>query len=142
MTYYHEINLLFIIMDKLYSYTILEPLYTSSSHLVSTFAKNGDINYFDSFGMPPFQKIVNHAKKNLTLLHHLSTKTCGYFCLYFLKEMNKGTSYCDLLKVFDINNAMYNEIFAEDCFKKFLTYTYNEEFLRKTEKLLSRCPRL
>ena len=40
------------------------------------------INYFDSFGMPPFEEIVNHAnKKNLILLHqknqikNLSTTT-------------------------------------------------------------------
>ena len=40
------------------------------SHWVSTYAKDGIINYFDSFGMPPFQEIVNHARKeNLALLH-------------------------------------------------------------------------
>ena len=49
----------------------LEPSYMSGSHWVSTYVKDNVINYFDSFGMPPFQEIVNHArKKNLTLLHH------------------------------------------------------------------------
>ena len=48
----------------------LEPSYMSGSHWVATYVKNGVINYFDSFGMPPFQEIVNHAKReNLTLLH-------------------------------------------------------------------------
>ena len=54
------------------------------------------INYFDSFGTPPFQEIVNHAKEwNLTLLHqnrqiqNLYTSTCGYFCLYFLMKCIK-----------------------------------------------------
>ena len=68
----------------------LEPSYMSGSHWVATYVKNGIINYFDSFGMPPFQEIVNHAKKkNMTLLHqsdqiqNLLTTTCGYFCLYF-----------------------------------------------------------
>ena len=75
----------------------LEPSYMSGSHWVATYVKNGIINYFDSFGMPPFQEIVNHAKrKNMTLLHqsdqiqNLLTTTCGYFCLYFLNEMSKG----------------------------------------------------
>ena len=96
----------------------------SGSHWVATFVKDGIINYFDSFGLPPFQEIVNHAeKKNLTLIHqnnqiqHLSTTTCGYFCLYFLNEMNKGSSYFNLLQVFDVNNTMKNEKFIEKYFK-------------------------
>jgi len=69
---------------------------------------NNIINYFDSFGLPPFPGIDNHAKKlNLTLLHrnnkvqNIKRTTCGYFFLYFLNKMNKGKSYLDLLKVFD-----------------------------------------
>ena len=102
----------------------LEPSYMSGSHWVATYVKNGIINYFDSFGMPPFQEIVNHAKrKNMTLLHqsdqiqNLLTTTCGYFCLYFLNEMSKGRSYYDLLKVFNIHNTMKNEKYIENYFK-------------------------
>ena len=48
----------------------LEPSYMSRSHWVAAYVKDGVINYFDSFGMPPFQKIVDHARsENLTLLH-------------------------------------------------------------------------
>ena len=96
----------------------------SGSHWVATFVKDGRINYFDSFGLPPFQEIVNHAKKNnLTLMHqknqiqNLFTTTCGYFCLYFLNEMNKGNTYFDLLQVFDIDDTMKNEKFIEKYFK-------------------------
>ena len=102
----------------------LEPSYMSGSHWVSTYVKDNVINYFDSFGLPPFQEMVNHArKKNLTLLHqnnqiqNLLTTTCGYFCLYFLNEMNKGKSYFDLLEVFDIFNTVKNEKFLEQYFK-------------------------
>ena len=102
----------------------LEPSYMSGSHWVATYVKNGIINYFDSFGMPPFQEIVNHAKKkNMTLLHqsdqiqNLLTTTCGYFCLYFLNEMNKGRTYYDLLKVFNTHNTMRNEKYIENYFK-------------------------
>ena len=54
-------------------------------------------------------------KKKLILLHqnnqiqNINTTTCGYFCLYFLNEMNKGKSYYDLLKVFDIHDTLKNE---------------------------------
>ena len=101
----------------------LEPSYMSGSNWVSTYVKDNVINYFDSFGLPPFQEIVNHAKKkNLTLLHqnnqiqNINTTTCGYFCLYFLNEMNKS-SYFDLLKVFDIHDTMNNDKFIERYFK-------------------------
>ena len=102
----------------------LEPSYMSGSHWVATYVKNGIINYFDSFGMPPFQEIVNHAKRtNMTLVHqsdqiqNLLTTTCGYFCLYFLNEMSKGRSYYDLLKVFNSHNTMENEKYIENYFK-------------------------
>ena len=110
-------------MQALFIYN-LEPSYMSGSHWVATYVKNGIINYFDSFGMPPFQEIVNHAKrKNTTLLHqsdqiqNLLTTTCGYFCLYFLNEMSKGRSYYDLLKVFNSHNTMENEKYIENYFK-------------------------
>ena len=110
-------------MQTLFIYN-LEPSYMGGSHWVATYVKNGIINYFDSFGMPPFQEIVNHAKrKNMTLLHqsdqiqNLLTTTCGYFCLYFLNEMSKGRSYYDLLKVFNIHNTMKNEKYIENYFK-------------------------
>ena len=102
----------------------LELSYMHGSHWVSTYVKDGVINYFDSFGMPPFQEIVDHARrKNLTLLHqnnqiqNIMTTTCGYFCLYFLNEMSKGTTYYDLLRVFDIHDTIKNERFIENYFK-------------------------
>ena len=39
----------------------LEPSYMSSSHWVATYVRDKVINYFDSFGMPPFQEVVDHA---------------------------------------------------------------------------------
>jgi len=102
----------------------LEPSYMIGSHWVTAFVEDNKINFFDSFGMPPFQELVDHAKrKNLTLLpqndqiQNLMTITCGYFWLYFLNEMNKGKSYLDLLNVFDIHDAMKNERFIEIYFE-------------------------
>ena len=47
----------------------LEPAYLSGSHWVATYVRDKVINYFDSFGMPPFQEMVDHVKeKHLTLL--------------------------------------------------------------------------
>ena len=79
---------------------------------------------FYSFGMLSFQRLVDHVKKhNLTILYQdqqlqsINTTTCGYFCLYFLNEMNRGTMYYKLLRVFDIHDTMKNERFIEKYFK-------------------------
>jgi len=100
----------------------LEPHYMSGSHWTAAYVRDGVINYFDSFGLPPFQEMVDHAeKKNLTLLHqnqqiqNFYTSTCGYFCVYFLYEMHKGTDYFDLLQVFDFDTNK-NEKFIADYF--------------------------
>ena len=100
----------------------LEPHYMSGSHWVTTYVGDGVINYFDSFGMYPFQEMVNHAKKkNVTLLHqnqqiqHLNTTKCGYFCMYFRNEMHKGNDYFNLLQVFDFDTNK-NEKFIEKYF--------------------------
>ena len=102
----------------------LEPSYMGGSHWIATYAKNNVINYFDSFGMPPFEEMLQHAKKeNVTLLHqnqqiqNLYTNTCGYYCLYFLNEMNKGKDYFDLLQVFS-SDTYKNEKFIEKYFRK------------------------
>ena len=96
----------------------------SGSHWVATYVKHNVIDYFDIFGMPPFQEIIDHAKKkNLTLLdqdhqiQNLYTTTCGYFCLYFLSEIHKGKDYSDVLQVFNFD-TMKNEMFIERYFKK------------------------
>ena len=70
--------------------------------------------------------ISNARSKNLTLLHqnnqiqNIKTTTCTYFCLYFLNELSKGTTYYGLLRVFDIHDKMKNEQFIEKYFKIFL----------------------
>ena len=98
----------------------LEPSYMSGSHWVATYVKDNVINYFDNFGMAPFQEIVDHAQeRNLTLLHqdqqiqNLYTTTCGFFCLYFLNEMHKNVDYFDLLQVFS-TDTNGNEKFMAD----------------------------
>ena len=58
------------------------------SHWIATYVRDNVINYFDSFGLPPFQEIVDHAKrKNLTLLHQNQANTkslYNYLWLFLL----------------------------------------------------------
>ena len=100
------------------------PSYTKGFHWVSTYVKDNVINYFDSFGMPPIQELVDHAKrKNLTLLHqdqqiqNLYSSVCGYYVLYFLNEMHKGVDYLDLLEPFT-RDTKYNDDLIGKYFKR------------------------
>ena len=70
----------------------LEPTYMSGSHWVSTYAKDGIIHYFDSFGMAPFQKNDKPCKKrkhNIMTSNQSDTKHYDYdlwlFLLVFFK---------------------------------------------------------
>ena len=53
----------------------LEPSYLNGSHWCATYAKNNVINYFDSFGLPPFQEMVDHAKRKCNTATSRSTNT-------------------------------------------------------------------
>ena len=71
-------------------------------------AKNGDHEYFDSFGLPPpdewEQELKRLGKKgflrNDNQLQWIKSVRCGYYCLLFLNERNRGTSFKDILKIF------------------------------------------
>ena len=71
----------------------LEPSYMNGSHWVSTYVKDNVINYFDSFGMPPFQENSRSRKEeklnittpkpaNSTFKYH----NMWLFLLVFLKR--------------------------------------------------------
>ena len=65
----------------------------SGSHWIATYVKDNVINYFDSYGMQPFQELVDHAKrKKLNSFTPKSTITkplyynLWLFLLVFLKR--------------------------------------------------------
>jgi len=71
-------------------------------------AKNGTYEYFDSFGLPPPLKwekeTLMHGNKhffrNDNQIQWKQSVRCGYYCLLFLIERNKGTSFANNLKMF------------------------------------------
>ena len=64
--------------------------------------------YFDSFGLPPpleWEKEMSlhgmtHFFRNDNQIQWEQSVRCGYYCLLFLNERNKGTSFADILKMF------------------------------------------
>lgn len=64
---------------------------------------------FDSYGLPPPEKLKKYIKTRYPEIVYNSTQyqksnsvLCGYYCMDFIKKRNKGLSYYDILyKTFD-----------------------------------------
>lgn len=54
-------------------------------------------NYFDSFGLPPPNEVVEYMKTpifyNSNEIQDRQSVTCGHLCLYVLKSLSDGKSY-------------------------------------------------
>ena len=79
--------------------------------------------YFDSFGFPPplewEQEMSMHGMKhffrNGNQIQWEQSVRCGYYCLLFLNERNKGTSFADILEMFS-NDLLQNEEIVKNYF--------------------------
>ena len=86
-------------------------------------SKNGTYEYFDSFGLPPHseweKEMSVHGKKhffrNNNQIQWEQSVRCGYYCLLFLNERNKGTSSANILKVFT-DDVLQNESIVKNYF--------------------------
>ena len=86
-------------------------------------AKNGTYEYFYSFGLlPPLEwekemsmHGIKHFFRNDNQIQWEQSVRCGYHCLLFLNERNKGTSFVDILKMFS-NDLLQKEQIAKNYF--------------------------
>ena len=71
-------------------------------------SKKGEYEYFDSFGLPPplewetelIKKGLKSFLRNDVQIQCEKSLRCGYYCLLFLNERNRGTSYQNILDMF------------------------------------------
>ena len=75
--------------------------------------------YFDSYGLPPPEQIAGKYKN----IHYSNNQyqddtavTCGYYCIYLLHELDKGTDFYDILYEMDLTNTLDNENFITKYF--------------------------
>ena len=76
----------------------------------------GEYDDFDSFGLPPpleWEKELENRHitpflRNTNQLQEITSVRCGYYCLLFLNETKRGTSYENILKMFS-NDLQKNE---------------------------------
>ena len=94
------------------------------THWVCCWPKGkGSYEYFDSFGLPPpleWEKEmsmhgVTHFFRNDNQIQWEQSVRCGYYCLLFLNERNKGTSFADILEIFS-NDLLQNEEIVKNYF--------------------------
>jgi hypothetical protein len=72
------------------------------THWTALKKSKNEINYFDSFGMPPPQELINLYPKikivsNTYQFQHMNNTNCGAYVVYFIREMSSGTSIFDTL---------------------------------------------
>jgi hypothetical protein len=98
----------------------------SGTHWVALCKKKdgSKVLFFDSYGYPPPQEIVDIYKKNKNKLVYSNNEIqdptsimCGYYCMMFIREFYKGRDFYDFLYSFDINNRNNNEKILKLYFK-------------------------
>lgn len=86
------------------------------THWVSCFLKNGDLFYFDSYGIVPPQNVIKWMKEvsnniyyNTSQIQSLTSTACGFYVLYFIQEIIEGRSFFDFVSQFYDSEGDRNE---------------------------------
>lgn len=87
-------------------------------HWVAIYIENKKGEYFDSFGLPPlhtdFIKFLNNQCDswiyNSCTIQHYKSKSCGKFCINFIKTRLKGDSYSKFISKFSVNLKKNEEL--------------------------------
>ena len=86
-----------VIVEELINYECLSGSYIlnygQGDHWVALYVKNNQSVFFDPFGMPADNEILDFVKNNEfiyidTPIQKMNQYCCGYYCLYFLYYMN------------------------------------------------------
>lgn len=99
----------------------------AGSHWVALIKRKKEIFYFDSYGMPPPDTVINklqypesHVFFNDTQIQNIKSILCGYYCLLFLFHMKATSSLANnimkFLQLFYLNTKKNDELL-----KKYLT---------------------
>jgi len=88
------------------------------THWVAYFNAPGHkyVYYFDSFGLPPPEEVKRYLKTshkqiqmNTGEIQQIDSIMCGYYCVYVLEQLDKGSSFYDAIYSFDPYPSEYNE---------------------------------
>ena len=71
------------------------------SHWVCWYKNNKEKYYFNSFGLPPPDELIDYLKRPILYstfqLQGIMDENCGKWCLKILKQLNEGVDYVDII---------------------------------------------
>ena len=73
------------------------------THWVAWFKRGNDKFYFDSFGLPPPTELNDYLGDVFHPTEQIQPRQevfCGHFCLFVLKEMQKGKHLQEIINLF------------------------------------------
>ena len=94
----------------------------SGTHWVCVYneEKSDKVEYFDSFGLVPPNEVVKYistTNKNIIYndaqIQNINSILCGYYCVYYITERNKGRTANELLLDFHEKPTHFNEMFMK-----------------------------
>ena len=97
------------------------------SHWVGVFINaSGSCIYFDPIGFPPFEHTIkDFISRNCTALQcntmtiqNILSYTCGYYVIYFLRQMVRGVALKAFQSNFKVNNFHLNDSFICNVYNK------------------------
>lgn len=101
----------------------LDDVEGDGTHWSVIIVEDGIATYIDSFAQPPpkdvlkfLSRISNKGYFNVNCIQKLNSSKCGYYCMYFILEKERG----------------YN---IEDIMNRFKDYNYNEKLIKNYFKL-------
>ena len=82
------------------------------------------LTYFDPLGLPPFIESINNFIKNNCKTHNFNkmtiqnilSYTCGYYCIYFIRNMVRGVNLREFQSLF--KNTHYNDAMILNVYDK------------------------
>ena len=93
----------------------LDGVLGSGTHWVGYYRKNDSIYYFDSFGLPPPQDVIDQYRDCCRMFYSsneiqkMKSIKCGYYVIMFLDEVHNGKSMYDFIYQFDPEPSNKNE---------------------------------
>jgi hypothetical protein len=75
----------------------------NGTHWTALYRDKEKLNYFDSFGMPAPQELIDMYSSRVKIVSNthqfqpMRNTNCGAYAVYFIREMSKGTSVFDTL---------------------------------------------
>jgi hypothetical protein len=105
-----------------------DPDWLPGQHWVTIFLNvDGTADYFDSYGLQPlcveFLRFLSaHAPQgvryNAITLQHISSSTCGAYCVLYVLHRCLGKSHCEFVLKFT-NNTRHNDRKIEEYYSMF-----------------------